>query len=157
MKLDFHKTYDSIRWDFVDQVLAKMGFGYTWRSWIHGCITSAKMSILINGFPSKPFRMERGLRQGDPLSPFLFVLVAKILNKLLFKALNLGFIESIKGGREGLDLSHLQFADDTILFCLAKTEVLLNYRRILACFGVKFGLKINYEKSVLIPIHCEDS
>ena len=58
MKLDFYKAYDFIWWDFVDQVLAKMGFGYTWRSWIHGCITSAKMSILINGSPSKSFCME---------------------------------------------------------------------------------------------------
>ena len=62
MKLDFHKAYDFVKWDFVDQVLARIGFGQIWRKWIWGYLSSAKVSIIINNSPSKPFRMERGLR-----------------------------------------------------------------------------------------------
>ena len=76
----------------MDQVLARIGFGQKWRKWIWGCISSAEMSIIINGSPTKPFRMERGLRQGDPLSPFLFVLVANVLNRLLRKVVSCGLV-----------------------------------------------------------------
>ena len=86
LKLDFRKAYDSIRWAFIDHVLQTMGFGDTWRLWIRGCLTSADMSIMVNGSPTKPFHMERGLQQGDLLSLFLFVLVAEVLNKLLYRA-----------------------------------------------------------------------
>ena len=86
------------------------------------------MSIILNGSPTKPFKMERGLRQGDPLSPFIFVLVAEVLNKLLIKAKDLELIEGIKIRRDNVELSHLQYADDTVLFCPAKPEVVINFR-----------------------------
>ena len=70
LKLDFHKAYDTVRWDFLDKVLEMMGFGEKWRRWIGVCVSTASMSILINGSPSLPFKLKRGLRQGDPLSPF---------------------------------------------------------------------------------------
>ena len=91
------------------------------------------MSILVNGVPTKPFCMQKGLRQGDPLSPFLFVLAVDVLNRLLGKAIECGYIEGLLVGSNKVELSHLQFADDTILFCLAKEDVLMNYKRILNC------------------------
>nr|GEU93047.1 RNA-directed DNA polymerase, eukaryota, reverse transcriptase zinc-binding domain protein [Tanacetum cinerariifolium] len=78
-KVDFQKAFDSVRWDHLDDILDKFGFGHTWRHWIKSCLYSSKVSILVNGSPTDEFSFHRGLRQGDPLSPFLFILVMKSL------------------------------------------------------------------------------
>ena len=156
IKLDFHKAYDSVKWEFVDHVLDRMGFGQVWRKWIWGCILSAEMSIVINGSPMKPFSMEHGLHQGGPLSHFLFVLVANVLNRLLSKVVSYGLAEGIEVGSHRVGFSHLQFADDTGLFAPPKKEVLVSLKRILDCFGLMSGLKIDYEKLAIIPLNCND-
>ena len=105
------------------------------------------MSVIVNGSPTKPFKMEKGLRQGDLLSSFLFVLAVEVLNKILNRAVELELIKGINIGRQGATISHLQFADDTILlFAPSNKEVWMKFRRILDCFGVMSGLTINYEK-----------
>jgi hypothetical protein len=71
-KVDFHKAFDSVLWEYINEVMAAMGFGSRWRGWIMKCISTAKMSVLVNGSPTAKFNLEKGLRQGDPLSPFLF-------------------------------------------------------------------------------------
>ncbi|XP_057733852.1 uncharacterized protein LOC130949032 [Arachis stenosperma] len=154
IKLDFQKAYDRVKWGFVDIVLEKMGFGRTWRTWVRECVTSASVSILINGSPSKPFKMERGLRQGDPLSPCLFVLVVDVLNRMIGEAVRNNRISPLLVGRDKIELSHLQFADDTILFCPPEEETIRNYKRLLRCFEMMSGLSINFEKSNLIPVNC---
>ncbi|XP_025617242.1 uncharacterized protein [Arachis hypogaea] len=131
VKLDFQKAYERVRWSFVDIVLQKMGIRLRWRTWVKECVTTASMSVLINGSPTKPFKMERGLRQGDPLSPFLFVLVVDILHRMVGEAVRNGRISPLLVGRDNIELSHLQFADDTILFCPHETETLLNNKRLL--------------------------
>ncbi|XP_072063929.1 uncharacterized protein [Arachis hypogaea] len=113
------------------------------------------MSVLINGSPSKPFKMERELRQGDPLSPFLFVLVIDVLHRMVGEAVRNGRISPLLVGRDNIELSHLQFADDTMLFCPQDTETVLNYKRLLRCFELMSGLSINYDKSSLISVNCE--
>jgi len=75
----------------LDTVLKEMGFAVKWRRWINECLSIATISLLVNGAPCKPFKMGRGLRQGDPLSPFLFLMMAEVLNRLLTKAAALGF------------------------------------------------------------------
>ena len=111
LKMDFQKAYDTVDWEALDMVLEVMGFGSKWRTWIQQCISSASISILINGIPGRPFRMGRGLRQGDPLSPFLFVLMAEVLNRMMKKAVDLGLIRGLTIGKEAIQISHLQFAD----------------------------------------------
>ncbi|GKF64642.1 RNA-directed DNA polymerase, eukaryota [Tanacetum coccineum] len=69
-KIDFEKAYVSVRWDYLDDVLEKFGFGSKWRGWIHNCLHSSKGSILVNGSPTDEFHFRRGLKQSDPLSPF---------------------------------------------------------------------------------------
>ncbi|XP_020970234.1 uncharacterized protein LOC110268431 [Arachis ipaensis] len=111
-----------------------MGFGQRWRGWVMECVSTSSMSVLINGSPSKPFKMERGLRQGDPLSPFLFVLVVDVLHRMIGKAVRNGRISPLLVRRDHIELSHLQFADDTVLFCPPEEETIKNYRRLLRCF-----------------------
>ncbi|XP_016206073.1 uncharacterized protein LOC107646401 [Arachis ipaensis] len=98
IKMDFQKTYDRVRWSFVDIVLQKMGFGHRWRTWVKECVSTTTMSVLVNGLSSKPFNMERGLRQGDPLSPLLFVLVVDILHRMLGEAVRNGRIAPLLVG-----------------------------------------------------------
>jgi len=152
LKLDFQKAFDSIDWVSLDVVLEEMGFGHLWRCWIKNCITSASMSVLINGVPSKPFQMERGLRQGDPLSPFLFVLMGEVLNRMMQRAADLNLFKGISVGKNGLQLTHLQFADDTLIFCEADQEHLLKIKNVLLSFQAFSGLMVNFHKSGLIVI-----
>ena len=84
-----------------------MGFGNRWRGWIYHYVSSTSMSVNINGSPSSPFKMQQGLRQGDPLSPLLFVLVTEVFNKMLAKAKVLGLVEGLKIGKNNVDVSHL--------------------------------------------------
>ncbi|GKC64300.1 RNA-directed DNA polymerase, eukaryota, reverse transcriptase zinc-binding domain protein, partial [Tanacetum coccineum] len=92
-KVDFEKAFDSLRWDFLDLILDKLGFGSKWRAWISGCLHNARSSLLINGSPTKEFELFRGQRQGDPMSPFLFILAMEGLHALTHKAKVLGLFK----------------------------------------------------------------
>ena len=86
-KIDFEKAYDFVEWGFLDFVLEEKGFRPTWRKWIMGCLSAVSFSVFVNGRPRGKFRSSRGLRQGDPLSPFLFTLVVDVLSRLIDKAI----------------------------------------------------------------------
>ncbi|KAJ9673635.1 hypothetical protein PVL29_023281 [Vitis rotundifolia] len=154
-KLDIEKAYDSINWSFLMKVLSKMGFGVRWRDWIWWCISTARFSILINGVPAGFFSNTKGLRQGDPLSPYLFVLGMEVFSILIRRAVEGGFLSGCclrgRGGGEMM-VTHLLFADDTIIFCEAKQEQVTNLSWILAWFEASSGLRINLAKSALIPV-----
>ena len=153
-KLDIEKAYDSINWNFLMKVLHKMGFGSRWMEWIWWCISTAKFSVLVNGVPAG-FLNSKGLRQGDPLSPYLFVLGMEVLSALIRRAVVGGFISgcSLRGrGRMEMDVSHLLFSDDTIIFCEARKEYLISLNWILAWFEATSRLRINLAKSELIPV-----
>ncbi|GJS19659.1 RNA-directed DNA polymerase, eukaryota, reverse transcriptase zinc-binding domain protein [Tanacetum coccineum] len=95
-KVDFEKAFDYIRWDFLDLVMAKLGFGFKWRSWIHGCLRNARSSVLING---SPFKIFRGLRQGDPLSLFLFILAMEGFHAITCKSVETGIFRGVSIGQ----------------------------------------------------------
>ena len=118
-KLDIEKAYDHVSWDTLFYFLERMGFGDQWRSWLKACITIVHFSILDNGSPAGFFGSSRGLRQGDPLSPLLFLLIMEVLNRILKKTEDDGLIQGFHVGptnSTGIRISHLLFADDTILF-----------------------------------------
>jgi len=106
-------------------MLRRCGFGERWYSWIAHCISSIHFSVLVNGTPSGFFSSSRGLRHGDPLSPLLFVIVMEALRKLFTVAVHKGFLSgfSMGSGSNGvLNISHLLFADDTLVFCGANLD-----------------------------------
>uniref|UniRef100_A0A2N9IJZ1 Reverse transcriptase domain-containing protein n=1 Tax=Fagus sylvatica TaxID=28930 RepID=A0A2N9IJZ1_FAGSY len=124
-KLDIEKAYDHVNWSCLLHLLERMGFGRRWRLWIESCISSVQFSVLVNGSPEGFFSCSRGLRQGDPLSPLLFLLVMEVLSRMLRKVEEEGLIRGFRAGSnaaEGLCISHLLYADDTILFCDADLD-----------------------------------
>ncbi|CAL9013278.1 unnamed protein product [Prunus brigantina] len=134
LKLDMNKAYDRIEWDFVNEVLLKMGFDHSWVRLVKECITSVRFSVLLNGQPGNPFKPSRGIRQGDPISPYIFILVNDVLSVMLNKAVERDYVQGIKFSRNGPILSHLFFADDSILFlkaternCAAVANILNSY------------------------------
>ena len=97
-KVDFEKAYDSINWCYLDEVMYKMGFPVLWRKWINECIGTATTSVLVNGSPTDEFSLKRGLRQGDPLFPFLFLLVAEGFNVLMKAMSEKKILSWLQGG-----------------------------------------------------------
>jgi hypothetical protein len=154
-KLDIEKAYDHVNWDFLLYMLRRCGFGERRCSWIAHYISSVRFSILVNGTPSGFFSSSRGLRQGDPLSPLLFVIVMGALSKLFSITVQRGFLSgfSVGSGSNGvINISHLLFADDTLVFCGANPDHLLYLRMLLLSFEAASGLKINLDKSILVPV-----
>ncbi|KAG6404611.1 hypothetical protein SASPL_136862 [Salvia splendens] len=140
-----------------DETMFGMGFGNKWTNWIMECVRTASMSILVNGSPTSPFSLQRGLRQGDPLSPFLFLLISETFNRIVLKGRELGVLKGIKVGADQITITHLQFPDDTIIFCPADAKIIDNYKKVLQCYALMSGLKINYKKSTLIPLNCDEN
>ncbi|GKU94756.1 hypothetical protein SLEP1_g8202 [Rubroshorea leprosula] len=154
-KADFEKAYDNISWEFLDYMLERMNFGPIWRGWIQECLRSNSISVLLNGSPTKEFAMQRGLRQGDPLAPFLFLIVAEGLNGIISSAVAKGLFEGVPIGGGGMNISHLQFADDTLLLGIATEDNVWTSKCIMRAFELVSGLKINYGKSSFIGINVD--
>ena len=106
-KIDFEKAYNHVEWEFLDFVLKRKGFDSTWRKWIRGCLSSVDYSVILNGRPRGKFKGTRGLRQGDPLSPFLFTLVADRLGRMTDKLVNQNMLECLEIRRDKIKVSHL--------------------------------------------------
>ncbi|GJR65249.1 putative RNA-directed DNA polymerase [Tanacetum coccineum] len=124
--LDFEKAFDTLSWSFLDSIMSQMGFSSKWRNWIKSCLNSAYASILINGSPSKEFKVER----------------AKNKNKF----------HGIEVGKDKTYISHLQFADDALIMGEWSLTNAKNLSRILTCFHLAFGLKVNFNKSKLFGV-----
>jgi hypothetical protein len=154
-KLDMEKAYDHVDWNFLLYILKRCGFGERWCSWIKHCISTVWFSILINGSPSGFFSSSRGVRQGDPLSPFLFVLVMEAFSRIIGAIYSRGLISGFfVGARDHgqVEVSHLLFAYDTLVFCGADVSQISYLGALLVCFEAVFGLKVNLMKSSLIPV-----
>jgi hypothetical protein len=154
-KLDVEKAYDHVNWDFLLYLLTRCGFSEKWRHWIKFCISTARFSILVNGSPCGFFASSRGLRQRDPLSPLLFVIVMEALSRLLDRAIREGLCSGFTVGKSdetSLMVSHLLFADDTLIFCDADSDQISNLRYVFSWFEVCSGLKINLSKSEIVSV-----
>jgi hypothetical protein len=154
-KLDMEKAYDHVSWDFLLYMLRRCGFGQKWCSWIAFCISTASFSVLINGSPAGFFNSSRGVRQGDPLSPFLFVIIKEAFSRMVKASVEHGLFSGfVVGGRgsEQIHILHLLFADDTLIFTGASQMQVQTISNLLICFEVVSGLKVNLAKSLLVPV-----
>jgi len=157
-KVDFEKAYDSVDWGYLDVVMSQMAFPVLWRKWIKDCLSTATALVLVNGSPTKEFPLKRGLRQGDPLSPFLFLLAAEGLNVMMtLMVKNNLFTGYGVGHTNDIVVSHLQFADDTLLLGVKSWANVRSLREVLSLFAVMSGLKLNFHKSLLVGINIADS
>ncbi|GKC07104.1 RNA-directed DNA polymerase, eukaryota [Tanacetum coccineum] len=154
-KVDFEKAYDSVRWDYLDDVLNKFGFGSKWRKWIRNCLVSSKGSILVNGSPTSEFYFRKGLKQGDPLSPFLFLLIMESLHLSFQNVVNADMFKGISVS-SSLQLSHLFYADDVIFMGQWSESNINTIIQALDCFYKASGLRMNLHKSKLMGISVKD-
>ncbi|XP_058733000.1 secreted RxLR effector protein 78-like [Vicia villosa] len=142
MKVDFEKAYDRLSWNLLRFVLKKMGFGERWLRWMEGCVFTSSLSIIINGSVTKEFNVEKGLRQGDPLSPFLFVIAAEVLTGLMNRATSLGDFRGFLYNE--IDAcGMLQFADDTIFIAEGDLANIWTIKSILRGFEIMSGVRVN--------------
>ena len=154
--MDFEKAYDSVDLKYLDTVMQKMNFPTLWKKWMSECVGMATTSMLVNGCPTDP--MERGLRQGDPLSPILFLLAVEGFNVLILSLLEAGLFPGYCVGCDtDLCLSHLHLADDTLIIGEKSWSNVRSMQVVLMIFEQVSGLKVNFHKSMLTGVNVSDS
>ena len=119
---DMSKTYDRVEWSFLEKIIPKLGFQDSWVALIIECITTVSYSILVNGEPKGLITPSRGLRQGDSISPYLFMFCAKGLNALFGNTASRGEIQGFSICRNRPKLTHPFFVDDYMIFCKSTME-----------------------------------
>ncbi|XP_042495078.1 uncharacterized protein LOC122074317 [Macadamia integrifolia] len=149
LKIDISKAYDTISWSFLFQVMRRFGFFEIWIKRLHQILSSTKISVLDNGGPQGFFGVERGLRQGDPISPMLFIIAEEVLSRGLSRLVQSKMIQSIQGPRGTPTPGHILFADDIFIFSNANLRYVRNLKDFLMNYQEFFGQCINLEKSKL--------
>jgi hypothetical protein len=141
------KAYDRAEWLFLEKMMRKMGFAEDWINRIMLCVTSVSYQVRVNGSLLDVIVPERGLRQGDPLSPYLFLICAEGFSSLLNKAEVEGELEGIQICHSAPSFNHLLFADDSLVLIKANSESARSLQNILQLYEVCSGQTVNYEKS----------
>lgn len=149
----FEKAFDKIEHEVILNVLHHKGFS---SKWIRCILSSGTSSVLLNGIPGKPFKCKRGVRQGDPLSPLLFVLAADLLQSIVNDVAANNILSHPLGQDFGGDYPIVQYVDDTLLVLPADATQLLALKNLLLQFASSTGLKVNFDKSFIVPINVED-
>ena len=144
-KLYISRAFDSLSWPFLFELLRALGFGDIWLKWVALLLSTTSMKVLVNGIPGKSIRYVRGLRQGDPTSPQLFVLAIEVLSLLVIRAAEGGLLAGMSGCRRFQCIS--VYADDVALFIKPLVHDLVAVREILKVFSEVSRLRVNYSKS----------
>ncbi|KAM1733659.1 hypothetical protein PS1_019337 [Malus domestica] len=141
------KAYDRVEWVFLLSMMAKLGFVPLFCNWIKECISTASFSILVNGNPTGFVLPKRGLRQGDPLSPYLFLLCTKGLSMLIRRGMERGALHGFRVSTNGNPISHLFFTDDSVLYGHASVEKAKGILEVLRTHARGSGQAVNLSKS----------
>ncbi|KAK1666249.1 hypothetical protein QYE76_054408 [Lolium multiflorum] len=150
LKLDFEKAYDRVNWEFLAEVLRCKGFEEAYIHRVLQLVSGGQTAISINGVIGPYFRNKRGVRQGDPLSPLLFNFIGEALSGILSAAGAAGHLHGVVPHLIPGGISHLQYADDTLILIQNSEENIANLKFLLMCFEDMSGLKINYHKNEVI-------
>jgi hypothetical protein len=150
LKLDISKAYDRVEWKFLQDMMVKMGFNRGWVKLIMKCITTVRYQIKVNGEATDVITPLRGLRQGDPLSPYLFLICVEGFSAMLYDADMNGRLKGIKICRAAPSVNHLLFADDSLLLLEANTSNAQEVKRILEKYEACSGQMVNKEKSTIL-------
>jgi hypothetical protein len=154
LKMDISKAFNSVSWPFLLEVLTHLGFGPFWCNILSKLLRSSSTRVLVNGEPGDLICHQRGLRQGDPLSPMLFIMVMDVLNSLVSKASERGLLQPILRRGNGQRLS--LYVDDVVMFLQPHRNELLLIKEILRIFGAASVLVTNIRKSSVTPIRCQE-
>ena len=147
MQLDIVQARDKLSWSYIRAILKTYGFDHNWIKWVMVLVTTDDCSILLNGAPSKTFKPSRGLRQGDPLSPFLFILTMEGLGKAIRAAKEEGRIQGFRLTHGGDTMTHQQFVDDTMLQGTPTVKEAKAFKQILSEFARAAGTELSLNKS----------
>lgn len=158
IKLDLQKAYDRVSWDFIHSVFLHLGFNEVFANWILNCMSSISFEVLVNGGKSESFKLSRGLRQGDSLSPNLFILGQEILSRMLDKKLRQRNICGIRTSKSGPIIMNVMYADDIILFSKASKKDATTINHILNKYCSWSSQQVNREKSgILFSNHTQSN
>ena len=147
LKVDMSKAYDRVEWDFLKRIMLRMGFHERWVNLIMECISTVQFKILHEGKELGPIIPQRGLRQGDPLSPYIFIICAEALSSLIQAKEKEEQIHGCQVARGAPTISHLFFADDCFIYFRANEHETRVVKQILGEYGIASGQRVNFTKS----------
>jgi hypothetical protein len=153
IKLDFTMAFDTIEHKSIIEIMEQLGFSNQWLRWISAILSSATTSVLLNGVPGKSLQCRRGVRQGDPISPLIFVLAVDLLQCIVNRAFSQGLLDLPIPSYDNAGFPIIQYADDTIILLKASQKELLCLKALLETYAQSTGLRVNFAKTGMVPIN----